>query len=147
MQFPPNPNLPSVGNRVIDSEHNKLFGMINDIGQLIYLNHGVALTVALKLLNGGLRDYFAVEERIAHAVDFDFTNHRVAHENLLNEIKFITNKIISQNNKWSSLEKKNYIKSLNDCLIQHIKVESKPFKTVLDTCLYDFKPGGSTTSK
>jgi len=116
--------------------------MINDdIGQLIYLNHGVALSVALKLLNTGLRDYFAVEERIAHAVNFDFTSHRLSHQKLLNEIKLITNKIMSQNNKWSGVEKKDSIKSLNDCLIHHIKVDSKPFKAVLNTHLYDFKPG------
>jgi hemerythrin-like metal-binding protein len=147
MQFPPSSGLPSIGNRILDSEHNKLIGMIEDIGQLVFLNHGVALSVALKLLNNGLRDYFAVEENIAHAVNFDFTNHRLTHQYLSNEIKLITNKILSQNDKWSSLEKKSSIKSLNDCLIQHIKVDSKPFKTVLDTYLYDFKPGDPATSK
>jgi len=119
--------------------------MIDDIEQLIFLNHGVALSVALKLLNNGLRDYFEVEENIAHAVDFDFAKHRLAHQYLSNEIKLITSKILSQNDKWSSLERKSSIKSLYDCLIQHIKVDSRPFKIVLDTYLYDFKPGGSTT--
>jgi hypothetical protein len=51
---------------------------------------------------------------------------------------------MSQNDKWSSLERKDCITSLNDCLIKHIKVDSKPFKTVLSTYSYDFKPGGST---
>jgi len=140
MQFPPNPGLPSVGNRIIDSEHDKLAGLINDIAQLIYLNHGVALSVSLRLLNDSLPEYFAVEENIAHAVSFDFTNHWMAHQKLLDEIKFITSKIASQNSKWSSLEKKESIKSLNDCLFRHVNVDSRPLKIVLDTHLYDFKP-------
>jgi hemerythrin-like metal-binding protein len=140
MQFPPSPNSSSVGNRIIDSEHKKLFGMINDIAQLINLNHGVALSVAIKLLNDSLHEYFEVEENIAHAVNFDFANHRMAHKKLSNEIKSITSKILSQNSKWSSLERKESIKSLNDRLSQHIKVDSRPLKIVLDTHLYDFKP-------
>ncbi|MGC2048439.1 MAG: hypothetical protein WA635_07500 [Gallionella sp.] len=147
MQFLPNPALPSVGNRIIDSEHNKLLGMISDIAQLIHIHHGVALSVAIRLLNEGLRDYFAAEEKVARAVNFDFADHRLAHQKLFNEIKLITGRIMSQNDRWSSLERKDCITSLNDCLIKHIKVDSKPFKTVLNTYSYDFKPGGSTTSK
>jgi hypothetical protein len=115
--------------------------MINDMAQLIFINHDVALSVALKLLNDGLREYFSVEESIAHAVNFDFTDHRLAHRKLLDDIKHITNRIMNHNAKWSGPERKDTIKSLNDSLIQHIKVDSMPFKLVLDTYPYDFKPG------
>jgi len=141
MQIPPNSGLSSVGNRTIDSEHHKLAGMINDIGQLVHLDHVVALSVAIKLLNDGLREYFSVEENIAHAVNFDFSYHKQAHQKLLNEINHITNKITGQNDKKLNLERKNSIKSLNDLLIQHIMVDSKPFKMVLESHSYDFKPG------
>ena len=140
MRFPPNSALPSVGNRIIDSEHDKLAGMINDIAQLINLNHGVALSVSLKLLNDSLPEYFKLEENVAQAVNFDFADHRLAHQRLLDEFKFITNRIMSQNDRWSGMEKKNSIKLLNDCLMRHINVDSRPFKIVLDTCLYDLKP-------
>ena len=140
MQFPPNPGSLSVGNSIIDSEHNKLFGLINDIAQLINLNHGVALSVSLKLLNDSLHPYFAMEENIAHMVKFDFTYHRQAHKKLSDEIKLITDRIMSKNVTWSNLERKDIIKSLNDCLINHIKIDSRQFKAVLDTYSYDFKP-------
>lgn len=139
MQFPPNQGSLSVGNSIIDSEHNKLFGLINDIAQLINLNHGVALSVSLKLLNDSLHVYFAMEENIAHMVNFDFAYHRQAHQKLSDEIKLITDRIMSKNVMWSNLDRKDIIKSLNDCLIYHINIDSRPFKAVLDTYSYDFK--------
>jgi len=141
MPYAQNQGLPSVGNKIIDSEHTKLIGMVNDIAQLIHLNHGVALSVALKLLDVGLREYFVMEENIASAVGFDFSYHRQSHQQLLKEIRSITDKIVRQNDKWSSVDRKNCISSLNDCLIRHIKVDSRPFVQVLETHAYDFRPG------
>lgn len=140
MLFSTNHGSLSVGNRILDSEHQKLEGIINDIGQLILVNHVDALLEAFKLQNDILRTYFVVEENIALAVNFDFAKHRLAHQNLLNKFQLIKDKLMSQNCKWSMLERKDCIDSLNGCLIQHIKEDSKPLKIVLDTYLYDFKP-------
>jgi hypothetical protein len=49
---------------------------------LITVKSDVALSVACKLLSDSLPDYFAVEESIAQALNFDFTQHRQAHQNL-----------------------------------------------------------------
>jgi len=140
MPFLTNYRSLSVGNRIIDSEHQKLGIIINDIAQLMLVNHVVALSVAIKILNDRLRDYFVVEENIAQAVNFDFTQHRLAHRILLNNFHVITNKLMSQDGKCSNLERKNYTDALNGFLIQHIQQDSKPLKMVLDTHIYDFKP-------
>lgn len=140
MQFSTNLNSLSVGNRIIDSEHKKLGGIITDIGQLILVNHVVAVEAAIRMLNDGLRYYFAVEEDIAQAVNFDFAQHRLAHITFLNKFQDITDKFMSLDGKWSKLERNDFIDSLNGLLIQHIQEDSKPLKIVLDTYLYDFKP-------
>lgn len=130
----------SIGNRIIDSEHNKLRAVINEMSNLILVNHVVALSVQFKILNDSFRSYFLIEENIARAVGFDFTKHRLAHQFLMYKCKCIQDKMMSQTSKWSKLERVDCIDSLNDCLIQHIKWDSTPFKKVLDTRPYDFKP-------
>ena len=147
MQFSGNLNLLSIGNRAIDSEHQKISAIINDISQLILVNHIVALSVAIKMLADRLQEYFFIEEKIARSVKVDFTKHRLAHQALLNNFRVITDKLINQNGKLSSLERKVCIDSMNELLIQHIKSDSKQLKEVLDTHLYDFKPAESEKSQ
>lgn len=140
MEFSARLNSHSVGNRSIDSQHQILDGLITDIGQLIMVNHVVALSVAVRMLHESLQHYFVVEENIAQAVGFDFTKHRLAHQRLANIFRAITDKFTSQIGKHSRIERRDFIDSLRDPLIQHIEVDSKPFKIVLDTHLYDLKP-------
>ena len=143
MELSRNLNSLSVGNRTIDSEHQKLGTNINDIGQLLLVNHVVALSVAIKMLTDSLEEYFSVEESIAKAANFDFTKHKLAHQTLLDNFKLITDKLISQNIKLSEIERKVCIDSLYELLIRHIKCDSKSFKLVLDAYLYDFRSSES----
>jgi len=140
MQFSGGFNSLSVGNRTIDSEHHKLIDIVNDISQLILVDHMVALSVAIKMLTDHLQEYFLIEEYIAQAVKFDFTKHRLAHQALSNKFQVITDRVINQNGKLSKLERKVCIDSLNEILTHHIKFDSKPLKEILDTYLYDFSP-------
>lgn len=131
----------SVGNRIIDSEHQQLVNVINDIGQLILVNHAEALSEAFNILDNMLRTYFVVEESVALAVKFDFARHRLAHQDLLKNFQTIRARLMNQDCKWSTSERKDGVDSLNQYLIQHITEDSKPLKIVLDTYLYDFQPG------
>jgi hemerythrin-like metal-binding protein len=130
----------SVGNRILDSEHKNLRGIIDGITSLIMASDVAALSGAFELLGTNLRVYFAVEENIARAVGFDFTQHRLAHQYLLDEFRRIKNGLMAQNGSWSKLEKAGYINSLRRCLIRHITEDGKPLKIVLSDYLYDFKP-------
>jgi len=124
MCFSGDPSSLSVGNRLIDSEHQKISCMVKDIDQLILVKHFVALSAAIKKLIDYLPEYFLVEENIAKAVKFDFTKHRLAHQELLNNYRVITDNIIIQDGKLSKLERKSYIDSLNNILIEHIVFSS-----------------------
>ncbi len=130
----------SVGNRILDSEHKKLYDMINGIVRPIAAKDVAALSEAFELLENCLCAYFSVEENIAQTVNFDFTQHRLAHQQLLSEFKRTKDELTDKNGVWSKFEKKDYINSLKGCLIRHIKEDGKLLKMVLETHFYDFKP-------
>lgn len=131
----------SVGNRIIDSTHKKIFDMVDWIECLIKASDGPALSDAFKLIEDYLREYFSVEEYIAQAINFPFTQHKLAHQCLLNEVQRIGNELATNNGIWPDTAAKHYSKLLRDCFIRHIKEESKPIKIMLDTQFYGFKPG------
>lgn len=131
----------SVGNRILDSEHKKLHDIINEITNSIAAGNVAALSAAFELLENGLCAYFAVEEGIAQALDFDFNQHKLAHQNLLKKFLYAKDELMANNGGWSKSEKKDYIVYLRGCLVRHIKEDDKPFKIALSTQFYDFKPG------
>jgi len=130
----------STGNRILDSEHKKLHGIINQIVCSVVARNVAALSEAFELLENCLCVYFAAEENIAQAINFDFTQHRLAHQHLLDEFQCMKDELTAKNGMWTDEEGEDYAHSLMNYLIQHIKEDGKPLKIVLDTCLYDFKP-------
>lgn len=130
----------SVGNRIIDSEHRKLYDTINGIASIIKTGEIASLSEAFKLLENRLHTYFAVEESIAEALHFDFTQHRLAHKRLLNEFQRIRDVLMAKVDMWSKSEEKGYVSSLMACLTQHIETDGKPLKIVLSEQFYDFMP-------
>ena len=130
----------SVGNRIIDSEHKNLHGIIDGIAGLIEARDIATLHEAFELLENRLHTYFAVEENVAQAVDFDFTQHKLAHQHLLNEFRRIKHGLMAKNGLWTKFEKAGHINSLRKCLVRHITEDGKPLKIVLGNYLYDFKP-------
>lgn len=130
----------SIGNRTLDSEHKKLHNVIIRIAYTIVAKDVAALLETFDLLENCLSVYFVVEENIAQAVNFDFAQHKLAHQHLLHEFQRIKNELTVKNGKWSDDEGKNYAHLLMYHLIQHIKKDGWPLKIVLDTYLYDFNP-------
>lgn len=130
----------SIGNRAIDSAHQKVLDMIDGVVHSIMAKDIAALPEAFDLLENCLRAYFLVEEHIAHAVGFDFTQHRLAHQGLLNEFQRMKNWVMAKNGAWSEFEEEGCIDSLKNCLLRHIKEDAKPLKIVLETHYYDFSP-------
>lgn len=130
----------SVGNKILDAIHKELHGMIGRITRLVIARDVTALLEAFELLENCLCAYFVVEENIAQAIGFDFAQHKLAHQHLLNEYQRMRDELTAKNGMWSDDEGENHAHSLMNCLIQHIKKDGKPLKIVLDTCLYDFYP-------
>jgi hemerythrin-like metal-binding protein len=130
----------SIGNRVIDTAHEKILHMVNRIEYLIEVRDCHALSETFNLLEDYLSDYFLAEEGIAQAINFPFTQHDVAHQYLLNKVQQTKNELAANDGMWSDTTAKHYSKLLRDCLSKHIKVESKPIKIMLVNRFYDFSP-------
>jgi len=130
----------SIGNRVLDSEHRKLHSIINDIIRLMAARDVAAIWAAFELLENTLCAYFAIEEEIAQAINFDFSKHQLAHQKLLGEFKRIKDELRASDGMWHRFEEKGYIDSLKTCLLKHIKEDAQSLKILLETNFYDFKP-------
>jgi len=134
-------NQLSVGNRLIDSAHEDILGKLNRIGHLVGTGDRAALPEALKLLEECLHACFEVEERIAQAINFDFSRHKLAHQHLLNDFQRKAKILTTQGDAWDEEEGNAFVTHLVKSVIQHIKMEGMVMKPVLDTHYYDFNPG------
>ncbi|MCR4298377.1 MAG: hemerythrin family protein [Gallionella sp.] len=131
----------SVGNRIIDSAHKKIFDMLDRVECLIGANDHHALSETFNLLEDYLADCFLMEEYIAQAVNFPFDRHALAHQHLLNKVQSIKNELASFNGVYPDTAADHYPKLLRDCFIRHIKYESGPMRIILNTQIYDLVPG------
>lgn len=129
----------SIGNRVIDSAHKDILGIIFKITFLIG-ERDESLTETYKLLENSLYAYFEVEEKFAHAINVDFTQHKLTHQRLLKDFQSIKNVLEEKNGVWSDREKVVFINSWAKRFIRHITEDGKEMKIMLDTHYYDFQP-------
>lgn len=132
--------IPSVGNRIIDSGHKRMFDIIHRIQHSIMAKDCAAIAADFKLLKDAARACFSTEEEIARAVGFDFFLHNLAHRNLLEKYRLLEDELAARNGSWSSIEDKTYAMAISDWLVAHLNHESRPLMCVLDTYFYDFKP-------
>ena len=89
----------SVGNWILDSEHKNLHEIINGIRSAIESGGVVDLLSAFNILKKRLCDYFAIEENIAQALNFDFTQHKLAHQNLLGKFQHVIDEMMATPSK------------------------------------------------
>lgn len=130
----------SLANRAIDSAHKDIFEMINRVDDLIGTKDAAALKEALKSLEDSLCACFEVEEKITQAINVDFAQHRLAHQQLWNDFHYMRNILAEKNGKWSGGEAESLAAPWAKRFVQHIKNEGKQMKVVLSTQYYDFQP-------
>ncbi|MDD2914428.1 MAG: hypothetical protein PHP70_03845 [Gallionella sp.] len=129
----------SVGNSMLGATHRTLNNKINVIVGSIAARDVSALSDAFDSFEKCLNTYFLVEEQFARAVNFDFTRHKLTHQNLLKDFRFIKEELLNKNGIWSEHEEKCYIQALKNSLVRYVEVDIKPLRLVCDTCLDDFK--------
>lgn len=130
----------SVGNSIIDTEHRNLIAMINDIEFLINARDSSALLQAFEQLEHWLCIHFANEANIAQTIDYDFTQHKLAEQNLQEEICRLKDELLDKDGKWSEDEIKRYAVCLKNWLTKHIVDVDMLMKPALQNLPYDFLP-------
>ena len=130
----------SVGNAIIDAEHRNLLVMAYEIEAMIKTESLSAIAHELELFEYWLCDHFENEEEIALAIEFDFTNNGLEHQNLLEEFHRMKDELISYGNTLPANAAKRYAHFLDEWLVVHILNEDMLMKPVLQAHSYNFMP-------
>jgi len=132
----------SVGNDILDAEHRNLIRMVNDVIHAIRAKDCHALAQAIELLEVWLCVHFANEEKIARAVNFDFTSQKPAQQFSLKELQLMRNELIAQNRIWPDRAVGYFARFLKNWMIDgHIINLNMPMKPALQAYDYKFWPG------
>jgi len=130
----------SVGNKIIDSDHQNLILVVNRLVDAIRSRDRNALSSAFKLLDTYMSVHFRNEEKIAEAVNFPFEKSRVDHRQLIHEMRCMVNELESMGGYWPDHLLQKYSHFLCDWLVEHIiKVDMK-MKPALQAYPYEFRP-------
>jgi hemerythrin len=130
----------TVGNAMIDSDHKKLFSMVNGIGDMLKQADRVALSDAFDQVEDWLCIHFAHEQAIAQAVKFPFGKNTLEHEVVLKDLCRIRDVIADRNGVFEEGAADYYCEFLSDWLTNHVLMEDMLMKQVLQTYPYDFMP-------
>lgn len=130
----------SVGNATIDSEHQKLLQMINDVENAIRAKDRSNLPDLFKQLEAYVSLHFSDEEKIARAIKFDFAHNKHEHQYVKKELRTMRDELVANGGSWSESVSEYYSCFLGEWMIQHIIQEDMLMKPVLQTYPYDFRP-------
>jgi len=130
----------SVGNELIDFEHRNLISLANDVIRAIQARNSSSLAQAFEQLEHWLCLHFANEEKMAQAINFDFSNHQLAQHYGLKELRFLRDLLIAKNCLWFDGAVEHFTRFLKNWMIDdHIIRLDMRMKPVLQTRPYGFK--------
>lgn len=136
----------SVGNAMIDSDHKNLLVVINRLEDAIRARDRESLTKAFELLETYMHIHTQNEEKIAEAVNYPFAQDKLAQLQMMDEMKYMINKLESIFGAWPDNIQEMYSRFLADWMNDHILKTNKQMKPVLQAYPYDFIPGKNADS-
>lgn len=132
----------SVGNAVIDSEHKNLISIANNVRRAIRARDSSTMSHELEHLEDWLYVHFANEGKIAQAVNFDFSQHKLAQQFWLKELWLLRDELVGKSGLWSDDTIEHFSVFLSDWMIDgHIISLDMQLKPVLQAYDYNFLPG------
>ena len=131
----------SVENALIDSEHKKLIEMINGVELTIRERDCSAMSQAFRSLEDWLCVHFENEEKIARAINFDFSKHKPAQQYGLKELQHLRDELVMKDGLWSDGAVEHFAHFLKRWMIdEHIIKLNMLMKPMLQIHPYDFNP-------
>ncbi|HEU0189624.1 MAG TPA: hemerythrin family protein [Gallionella sp.] len=125
----------SVGNGLIDSDHQKLIVVVNDMEHAIGTKDHAGLTKAFDLFTTHMLIHFINEEKIAAAINFPFVQIKQERLQFGHLIKYLN----PDNALWAK-DLVGYVEFLSDWMLDRIMREDMQMKSALETYPYNFKP-------
>lgn len=131
----------SVGNAVIDTDHRNLIEMVNNIGHALRTRDYHTMVGLFGMIGHRLCIHFANEEKLAQAVNFDFTDHKLAQQYELKKLQFLRGELIAENCSWSDNQLEHFARFLKNWMVEeHIVKLDMQMKPVLQKHDYGFWP-------
>ena len=131
----------SVGNAVIDAEHKNLISMVNDVVDAIRARDHDDLEQAFDMLDDWVSVHFFNEEKIAQAIGFDFSKHRLAQQYCLDELRFLRDELVGGKSLWCKDTAEHFARFLSKWIIDdHIIGLDMQMKSALQKYDYSFCP-------
>jgi len=137
------PGLPdnlSVGNALIDSDHQNLIVVVNSVEHAIASRDRAAFSKSFDLLETYMNIHFRNEEKIADAVKFPFGQNKLEHRYIIIEMRKMREEMDTSNGIWTDELVAKYSRFLSNWMTSHIIKEDMQLKPVLETYPYNFKP-------
>ena len=132
----------SVGNATLDSEHQAIFKLVNEVDRAIKAKDSARFAETLKRLEDATRMHFGSEARIAQAINYRFDHHDLEHQYILKEMRVIEEEMAARHGLWSESVAEHYYQFLSTWATEHISQDDMKMKAILETYSYDFKPEG-----
>ena len=130
----------SVGNKVIDNDHEKIIRLVNEVEHAIRSREADVLSGVFALLEEAIFAHFKNEARIAHAIDYPFEEHQLEHQYVLGELQTMKVDLVTLNGHWSESAAEFYYSFLSEWATAHIGVDDMRLKERLEAYPYDFMP-------
>ncbi|MGA9666459.1 MAG: hemerythrin domain-containing protein [Gallionella sp.] len=131
----------SVANKTLDSEHRKIFNLVNEVERAIQTKDSVRFAEAMVVLEAATRKHFSNEARLAQTVNYPFEQHHLEHQYILKEMRIINNELAGFKGKWSESIAEHYFQFLSTWAVDHIDEDDIKMKVMLEAYPYDLKPG------
>lgn len=136
----------SVGNAMLDSDHKNLIAVVNRVEDAVATGDRAAVSTAFALLEAYMRIHTQNEEKIAAAVNYPFADDRMAQRQLMDEMKYMMNKLQSVSGAWPDNLLQMYSRYLTGWITDHIVKTNRQLKAALKAYPYDFIPGKTPVS-
>ena len=131
----------SVGNAAIDFDHKVLIDMINHVECALKSGGKSSFLRAFELLDDYVCAHFLHEEKLAQAVNFNFDQHKLAHQDLQEKLRHLRDELDAFEEGWPDDVVEYFTDLLGDWVIEHLTSDGVLMKSALQAYPYDFKPG------
>ena len=131
----------SVGNVVIDAEHRKLICLVNDTIRAVQTRDCLTLKHEMEYLEEWLHAHFAIEEKIARALEFPVARLKPAQQYSLETLRRLKDGLEAEYGMWSISTVAHFSCFLKQWIIEHITRVDMPMKPILQAHDYNFWPG------
>lgn len=136
----------SVGNAMIDSDHKNLIVAVNKVDDAIVKEDRAALALAFELFDAYMHIHTQNEEKISEAVNYPFTQDKLAQQQLMDEMRYMIKKLEGICGTWPDNLLKMYSRFLTGWMTDHIVKTNMQMKQALQAYPYDFIPGKNPRS-